>query len=231
MRMLQFLKIRRKENSAWTAPILLAFFSLVQLALLQPRSSVAYASGPATRIETQFAVADFDGDNRPDLAVFQVRQGGASATRYLIVFRLSTGWRQAVSVEAPAGGLYLKPRDINGDGRPDLLVTTTWTGRPVAVLLNDGGGRFTKVSPSKFPGVFSELEDSVTSEPGVIQGPAVALTPPTLSEHCEDSAGIAPPRYVNGPSEPALFHLVSLVNCRLSFGRSPPSVTLLSYTS
>lgn len=226
--MLQLLKIRRKGITPWTLPILLAFLALVQLALLQPSPSVAYASNPATRIETQFAVADFDGDNRPDLAVFQVRQSSVSATRYSIVFGLSTGWRQTIGVEAPAGGLYLIPRDINGDGRPDLFVTTTWTGRPVAVLLNDGDGRFTKVSPSVFPGVFSEFEDSVTSEPGVIQCPPVALAPPTLSDRCEHSAVVAPPRSVNGLSELALFHLVSLVNCRLSFGRSPPAITLLS---
>jgi VCBS repeat protein/FG-GAP repeat protein len=226
--MLQFLKIRRKGNSVWTLAAQLAFPALVQLALLQSLFSVAYAGTPATRIETQFAVADFDGDNRPDLAVFQGGQGSASATRYSIAFQLTTGALQTVGVEAPAGGLYLRPRDINGDGHPDLVVTTIWTGRPVAVFLNDGGGRFTRVPSAAFSGVFSEPEHSATSVPGGIKGPAVALTPPTLGDHCEDSAGIAPPRCVNGLYEPAPGPLVSLISCSLSFGRSPPSVALVS---
>ena len=106
------------------------------------------------QVASQFAIADFDGDSRPDIATVDVGQSSALATRYWIGFRLSTGSQQTVGIAAPTGGLQLRSRDVNGDNYPDLIITTLWTGQPVAVLLNDGRGNFTRSEPSAFPGAF-----------------------------------------------------------------------------
>jgi hypothetical protein len=103
--------------------------------------------------ESRFAIADFDGDSRPDLATVQVGLSGTSNARYWIDFEMSAGSRQLIGVMAPAGGLQIAPRDVNGDQSLDLVVTTAWLDRPVAVLLNDGHGNFTYRDAKAFGGM------------------------------------------------------------------------------
>src|SRR5579863_5000175 len=63
-----------------------------------------------------FAIADFDGDQKPDLATVEIQNGmSASTTQYSIRFRLSVGTAQSFGVSAPAGGLQIVARDVNGD--------------------------------------------------------------------------------------------------------------------
>lgn len=130
---------------------------------------VSFASGipqqktrPAS-VGSLFTVADFDGDSKPDVARVQTRATIAGASRYSIDFELSTGLEQRVMVNAPSGGLSLVSRDVNGDNFPDVVVTTAWTGSPVAVLINDGRGNFTRIDPANFPEAFGTTEHSVNS--------------------------------------------------------------------
>ena len=99
---------------------------------------------------THFAIADFDGDNRPDLATVETGLIGASHARYWIGFRMSAGARQTIGVNAPVGGLEITSRDVNGDNIIDLVVSTAWLKSPVAVLVNDGHGNFTIHDPAAF---------------------------------------------------------------------------------
>jgi hypothetical protein len=107
----------------------------------------AFAHGAAA---THFAIADFDGDNRPDLATVETGLIGASHARYWIGFRMSAGARQTIGVNAPVGGLEIASRDVNGDNIIDLVVSTAWLKSPVAVLVNDGHGNFTIRDPAAF---------------------------------------------------------------------------------
>ena len=106
-----------------------------------------FAHGAAA---THFAIADFDGDNRPDLATVETGLIGASHARYWIGFRMSAGARQTIGVNAPVGGLEIASRDVNGDNIIDLVVSTAWLKSPVAVLVNDGHGHFTIHDPAAF---------------------------------------------------------------------------------
>ena len=107
-----------------------------------------------------FAVSDFDGDNKPDLARVHFSETVANSTRYSIDIELSSGSRQNVVLTAPFGGLRLESRDVNGDHFPDVIVSTSWTGAPVAVLLNDGLGNFKSFDPAAFPGAFETSDCS-----------------------------------------------------------------------
>ena len=99
-----------------------------------------------------FAVADFDGDHRPDLASVQdARAGSNPASGYLIRLRLSDSGRRYIRVAAPEGGLSVEARDVNGDNAIDLVFATAWLGQPVAVLINDGHGNFSPTNPSGIP--------------------------------------------------------------------------------
>ena len=106
-----------------------------------------------------FAIADFDGDVRPDLASIQAGSSSSGTTDYWIQLRLTTASRQqCIRLVAPAGGLWIEARDVNGDHAIDLVFSTAWLRRPVAILLNDGHGSFSRVEPATFPEAFNNCE-------------------------------------------------------------------------
>jgi hypothetical protein len=121
---------------------------------------------PAPGSVARFAIADFDGDRRPDLARVQTGAAGAGTpdqTQYWIQLQLTRAGRQLIGVVAPFGGLRVAASDVNGDHAIDLVLSTAWLGRPVAILLNDGHGRFTAEKPSAFPGAFRpEARDRIS---------------------------------------------------------------------
>jgi hypothetical protein len=110
-----------------------------------------------------FAIADFDGDLRPDLASVQSGANSSGNTAYKIQLQLSTAGRQSIELVGPAGGLRIEARDVNGDHAVDLVLTTAWFRQPVAIYLNDGHGGFSRVKPDAFPGAFSESNTTRTS--------------------------------------------------------------------
>lgn len=121
-------------------------------------------AGPArAEAASHFTIADFDGDSRPDLASVHIAQTGLRNTRYWIAFQLSGRSGQTVSVMAPTGGLRIIARDVNGDNFPDVVITTFWTNKPVAIFLNDGLGNFTAVNPSELQSAFAAPETACTS--------------------------------------------------------------------
>ena len=117
-----------------------------------PRSGPVTSVGPGP----QFAIADFDGDVRPDLASIQAGPNSSGATSYWIQLQFSAVGRQLIRLVAPAGGLRIEARDVNGDHAVDLVLATAWFNQPVAVLLNNGHGSFSRAEPAAFPGAFVE---------------------------------------------------------------------------
>jgi hypothetical protein len=133
--------------------LLLVFASTIAVGLetVPPARTAAHRE---TAIVPQFAIEDFDGDSRPDIATVLEGLSGSADNHYRIRFQLSSGGSQNIDLTAPVGGLDISSRDVNGDDFLDLVVTTAGTNRPVAVLLNDGAGNFTASDPSAFPGAF-----------------------------------------------------------------------------
>ena len=125
------------------------------LAVLHPAPSVAQEKAEAaSRLShsgSPFAIADFDGDHLPDLAVVQVESYGSPTSKYSIRLRFSRGEDAAIGIEAPFGGLRIDSRDVNGDDADDLIVSTAAESEIVAVLVNDGHGNFVVAKPSAFP--------------------------------------------------------------------------------
>ncbi len=151
----------------------LAFAAFCSLLAISGRR--AAASALPAQVATHFAIADFDGDNRPDLASVHVDQSSPSNTRYWIAFHLSGGSGQTVAITAPTGGLQITSSDVNGDDFPDVIVTTAWTNKPVAILLNDGFGNFARSDPAEFQNAFTASETSWTSAADEIRDTAAAL--------------------------------------------------------
>jgi hypothetical protein len=136
-------------------PLVLLFLLLV--AASAPTRADA-SNPPAVSIGRgpQFAISDFDGDRHQDTASIQAGQSSPGHTDYWIQLELSATGRRFIRLTAPAGGLQIEARDVNGDHAIDLVLTTAWLRQPVAILLNDGHGGFSRVEPAAFPGAFSE---------------------------------------------------------------------------
>jgi hypothetical protein len=128
---------------------------------------VAAVASLGTGAGSQFAIEDLDGDLRPDVASIQAGLSGSSRTDYWIQLQLSAAGRQFIRVAGPAGGLEIEARDVNGDRAIDLVLVTAWLRQPVAILLNDGHGGFSRVEPAAFPEAFGEPAANWASELGV----------------------------------------------------------------
>ena len=182
------LRTRRFSGKAsrwcsWRYPLRLAvgMLALVWFVFgLGPRTTAASEDPRDNRTSAQHTVppltiGDFDGDQRPDFVTADIGQRGASRTVYKIAIELSSGARSTLNIAAPDGGLQLSSRDVNGDDWPDVIVTTAWTQRPVAVLLNDGQGNFRELSPEQFPGAFPDSSSSLAATSNAVRDSLGAL--------------------------------------------------------
>ena len=110
-----------------------------------------------------FAISDFDGDLQPDLASVEAGRNNSDETDYWIQLHLSTAGQQSIRLVAPSGGLQIEARDVNGDHAIDLVISSTGRREPVAILLNDGHGAFSRAEPGAFPGALGESEKNWVS--------------------------------------------------------------------
>jgi len=224
------LKFGRRADLRDNPRALRSFFLLISLMFLfglSGRTTMEAADiqgGPVSSVTAgpQFAIADFDGDSRPDLASIQVGQDTSGRSSYWIQLQLSKLGRQSIQLFAPAGGLVIEARDVNGDHAIDLVLATAWFRQPVAILLNDGHGRFSRVEPTAFPGAFSESKtnwvcvtnlatDAVDVPPASGAG---ICSKEKDSPHDRSPAGLIPPTSAGFP--------VSLFVVSRA-GRAPPS--------
>jgi hypothetical protein len=205
-----------RRVSLWTFA---AFFMLLTLA-----GRVTAAPAASVQAASHFTIADFDGDNRPDLASVRVGQSGLRNTRYWIAFRLSGGFGQTVSVTAPTGGLQITARDVNGDSFPDVVITTLWTNKPVAVLLNDGLGNFTAANPSVFQSAFAAPETSCTSAADEVRDATALLYSRSIPGDCGEESRSFPRRGMSGLFSPRSCRDSVSPSVSLFAGRAPPSL-------
>ena len=182
------------------------------------QNGAAASAGPGLTV----AIADFDGDQRPDLASIQGGHNASGPSTYWIQFQFSIAGRQSLQLVAPPGGLRIEARDVNGDHAVDLIFTTAWFRQPVAILLNDGHGSFSRAEPTAFPGVFS---DSNTRWAAAARQAAAAVALPPQSRAGVDETETGPRQerpstslvLRSVPAFPADTFLFS------SAGRAPPS--------
>jgi hypothetical protein len=118
------------------------------------QAQASNVSLPVSGSRLAFAIDDFDGDLRPDLASVQPVSKNSSGTIYRVQFQLSAAGQQSIPLVGPSGGLRIATRDVNGDDFPDVIVSSAWREEPLAVLVNDGRGAFSLTDPTSFPRAF-----------------------------------------------------------------------------
>ena len=179
-------------------------------------------SGEASRFSPRFAIADFDGDRKPDVATVEVVREAALGSFYSIRLQLSAGEESVIGITGPQGGLELVARDVNGDDVIDLVVTTAMGSHFVAVLINDGHGKFALAKPGAFPSVENDERMHLVA----VHGPAEECAALQLTR---GAFGIESLRDAGtGPARKLKFSPVTICNAGLAdvrrgrSGRSPP---------
>lgn len=169
-----------------------------------------------------FAIADFDGDRRPDFASVQVGQDMSGSSDYSIQIYLSEIGRQSIDIVAPVGGLLIEARDVDGDHTIDLVVSATWRKQPVAIFLNDGHGTFSRAEAAAFPAAFSECQTSLASASNPATD-ALGISPQPGAGICReenDSAFDRSPASLIPTTTAGFPPVPFLTSCA---GRAPPS--------
>jgi hypothetical protein len=175
------MRARVRNRVVWPA----ALWAVAALWVLGVWSRAAAASAPSDRPAIHVAIADFDGDSRPDLASVESSPSTSRNTRYWIAFHLSAGQSQTVGITAPAGGLQIATLDVNGDSFPDVVVTTAWTNQPVTILLNDGLGNFTASNPSDYQSAFADCTACWTAASDQIRDATALLLSRCIPGACQ----------------------------------------------
>ena len=91
------------------------------------------------------AIADFNGDGKPDIAVSNFYSGTISVFLNQGGGQFSSPVVTTLQIPNTAGGIAVG--DFNEDGRPDLIVATVAGDQVDLVLLGNGDGTFTQVAP------------------------------------------------------------------------------------
>jgi hypothetical protein len=143
------------------------------------RESATYQTGVQS---TSVAVADFDGDGKLDVAVTNELGYGKDGKKGSVMVFFGKGdgtFKTPVTYILSGGPLGVAAGDFNGDHHPDLVVAEVTSGS-VAILMNDGHGKFKHTGTYGANGpnavAINDLgngeEDIVASDPG---GQSVAV--------------------------------------------------------
>jgi hypothetical protein len=129
-------------------PTIVAFSVLLLVAAAPASAAVKFAPGKSygsTEAHNAIAAADFDGDGDNDLAYVAAPLVNSRSAGFLGL-RLNDGkGNMGAETRFPAddGPTHIAAGDLNGDGKPDLVVTAReLASDTVSVYLNNGSGGF-----------------------------------------------------------------------------------------
>lgn len=118
-----------------------------------------------------WAIADFDGDGRPDVLTEQ-SELAAQGFRHQVRIQLSSraGDVESFAVDSVAAGIpgvQVSARDVDGDHDLDLVFTTAVSNEAIGVWINDGAGKFARGSAAGPMGATPAIASSGISYAGI----------------------------------------------------------------
>jgi hypothetical protein len=155
----------------WRIPFLIMLAAANACLAANGRVSIAPPLPPRSLDHVGWAVADFDGDSQPDMAITKMAAHGGGYV-YWLELDLSTSHADDSPPRVPAFpfiassmfGLHLTPRDVDGDQDLDIVVTIGFTRQPVAVWINDGQGGFEEGDLAAYPALNCHEELSLSPQ-------------------------------------------------------------------
>jgi FG-GAP repeat len=159
----------------------------------QPPPTLTWADPPPFRLGTaakpfgwSTAIADFDRDGRPDVAVADHLGRHDGAYAYRIEFLLAGRPSAAVVFESTADAVTIQTVDVDHDDDLDIVVGRALGGDAVGVWLNDGRGHFTAADSNALPSVLHAADTLTSSDPSLDP-----VTLGSLSRRGHDAAAAA----------------------------------------
>ncbi len=119
-------------------------------------NSLSFTRGPATTFRDgegrfSFAFGDVDGDGHLDAVVVNTGDGINPEPGRAVILRGDGkgAFNNVAEIPVPPQSRYVALGDVNGDGRPDLVITCGGNegSNQLDILLNQGGGKFSLAAP------------------------------------------------------------------------------------
>jgi hypothetical protein len=214
--------IYRRLNGAAYAAAVLSLVIVCSGGRAAAQSTSSEVASSSERPGLPYAIADFDGDLKPDVAAVEGGRGSAAVADYSIRLNLSGSGSLSIPLIAPAGGLSVEARDVNGDHAPDLIVATMWQRKPVAVFLNNGHGGFSRASTSEYKSSFDTPDLPSASRPSR-ENDAVATLAPESAAYCALLRAVSDCVPDAGRTSGSTSFVVAYTVLTAHSGRAPPS--------
>ena len=209
------------------------------LAILLATATVCYGAAPNTDSNVEpleisspltsgWAVADLDGDHKPDVA--QTRGIGQDGTNYLyrVELKLSQGGTASTFTfsNTDSLGVSVTAVDVDGDHDLDLVISARFRHQRIGVWINDGKGSFTENLHS----LFAATEDSsLNSSHDNLTANTVGDTPSLpQTGHFRDAGMVVPESFNREAFECGTSDRVLRFPYRLQHFRAPPSSSSIS---
>ena len=142
-----------------------------------PRVTLVSPLNPDALFKQSFAIADFDGDHKPDGAVLiQSGKTAAGQNSFRMELHLSGSANTAFTFESNETTLAITAVDVNKDGATDLVVEQPLTHKRLYVWLGDGHGGFHKGRVEDFSS-YCTLSDQFDSPAQRSDGPVICPAP------------------------------------------------------
>ncbi len=169
----------------------------------RPAVPIAVGSNPRTAI-----AADFNNDHRIDLAVLNAGSPSDAGGITVLLGNGTGSFPNAINVAAGLNPKALAVADVNGDGKPDLVVATgvTASTNQISVLLGKGDGTFQPpfnipLPAGEIPNAVAVLDLDGDGNPDIVVGDCCADAGTSYLKGNGDGT-FQPPIYFNGGNGP-----------------------------